>query len=120
MVDRKPSQDAVLHGIGILIFIHEDPAVFGVKHGSQVGVIGEEAGDVHKQIVEIDCIGCQQHFLIHRPKLFGDFIGGPAPARLETIRCQAIIFSAADDASESIDGRVRQGQAELFGGTLQE
>ena len=120
MVDREAADDAILRGVGVLVFIDEDPAVPRIEDRPQVGVVGEQPGDMHEQVVEVHRVGVEQHLLVDGPEPPGHFIGRASPARLEGFRGEQVVLRPADGAREAVDRRVREREAELLRGSLED
>jgi len=80
----------------------------GVEEGSQFGVVGEQTGHVHEQVVEVDGVCRQKKLLIHGPELGCDLVGRPAPAGLERRGRKQVVLGPADRRSQAIDRRVSE------------
>ena len=92
VVDRQATEDRVLNGVGVLIFVHEDEAVPGVEFTAEVGILRENSGHVHEQIIEVDRIGPHEHLLIDRPDPQRQIIGGLSPAGFERGRREQVVL----------------------------
>ena len=106
MVDRQSPQDAVLHRVGVLIFIHEDEPIASIETPPEFGVLDEQSGDMHQQVVEVDGVGPQQHPLVDRPDPPGEIIDGLAPAGLEGLGGQEVVLGPRDHPGDPVDGRM--------------
>ena len=91
----------------------------GVEHAPQFGVVHQHAGDVHKQIVEVDRVGCKQHLLVDRPHPLGHLIHRTAPAGFEQLGCDEVVLGPADHPCHAINRRVGQRQPEFLGSPLE-
>jgi hypothetical protein len=120
MVDREPAQDAILHGVGVLVLVDENEAVAGVERGAELGLVDEEAGHVHEQVVEVDGVGSQECLLVGGPHATGHLVDGTAPARLEGVGREQVVLGPADHARHPVDRRAGQGHAALLRGPLQQ
>ena len=120
VIDRESTHDAILHRVGVLVFVNQDPAVPGVEHVPQVGIVHQHAGHVHEQIVEIDRVRREEHLLVHGPNPLGHLIHRTAPAGLERIGREEIVLGPADHPCHTIDRRVGERQSEFLGGPLEQ
>jgi hypothetical protein len=120
VVDREAADDGVLDRVRVLVFVDEDEAVAGVERRPQLGILGQEPGEVHEQVVEVDGVGRQQQLLVDRPERAGHLVGRPPPARLERLGREQVVLGPGDHPGDPIDRRVGQGEAELFDGPLED
>ena len=117
--DRQATEDRILNGVGVLVFVYEDEAVPGIEFAAEVGVLRENRGHVHEQVIEIDRVGPHEHLLVDRPDPQRQILGGFSPAGLEGGRREQVVFRPGDDAGNPVDRRVRGGKAKRFHGPLQ-
>ena len=57
MIDRQRPDDRVLGQIRILVFVDQDKSILPVESSADLGVLPQQRGDVHQQVVEVGGVG---------------------------------------------------------------
>ena len=114
IIDRQAAEDRILSGVGVLVFVDENPAVAGVELAAEFRVVDDQPCHMDEQVVEVDGVALEHHLLIDGPQSHGDLVGRPSPTGLEGLRCPEVILGTADDSRETVDWGVREVQPEAL------
>ena len=108
VVERQAPNDHVLSQVGVLVFVDQDVAVFGVKIGAKVLVGPEDCRGVHEQIVEVHGVVSEQILLVDRIDFADGDFDGVSGLLLEHFRRDRSVFEIADSFGDV--GELQVGQ----------